>query len=66
MKSRAVCMIGGEASFAGPLFSGNGPVRIKGCVSHFVYKRTTKGNFEKLHKFNEFSHLSAKSCLSRT
>ena len=24
-----------------------GPVRITGFVSHFVYKGTTKGNFEK-------------------
>ena len=31
--------------------------RFKGFVSHFVYKRTTKGNFEKPKKFNEFSKL---------
>ena len=35
----------------------NGPVRITGFVSHFVYKGTTKGNFEKPQKFNEFSKL---------
>ena len=34
-----------------------GPVRITGFVSHFVYKGTTKGNFEKPQKFNEFSKL---------
>ena len=41
-----------------------GPVRITGFVSHFVHERTTKRNFEK--KFNEFSKLSTKSCMSRT
>ena len=43
-----------------------GPVRITGFVSHFVYKRTTKGNFEKPQKFNQFSKLSTKICTSRT
>ena len=43
-----------------------GPVRITGFVSHFGYKGTTKGNFEKLQTFNEFSRLSTKSCMSRT
>ena len=44
----------------------NGSVRITGFVSYFVYKGTTKWYFEKLQKFNEFSKLSTKSCLSRT
>ena len=43
-----------------------GPVRITGFVSHFVYKGTAKGNFEKPQKFNKFSKLSTKSCMSRT
>ena len=43
-----------------------GQVRITGFVSHFVYEGTTKGNFEKPQKFNEFSKLSTKSCMSRT
>ena len=43
-----------------------GPVRITGFVSHFVYKGTTKRNFKKPRKFNEFSKLSTKSCMSRT
>ena len=43
-----------------------GPVWITGFVSHFVYKGTTKGNFEKLQKFNEFSKLNTKSSLSWT
>ena len=43
-----------------------GPVRIMGFVSHFVNKRTTKGNFEKRQKFNEFNKLSTKSCMSQT
>ena len=42
------------------------PVRIAVFVSHFVYEATTKGNIEKPHKFNEFSKLSTKSCMSRT
>ena len=37
-----------------------GSVRNTGFVSHFVYKRTKKGNFEKPQKFNEFSKLSTK------
>ena len=41
------------------------PVRITGFVTHFVYKGTTKRNFEKLQRFNEFSRLSTKSCTSR-
>ena len=44
------------------VFFRNGPVPITGFVSHFVYKGTTIGNFEKPQKFNEFSKLSAKSC----
>ena len=28
---------------------------ITSFVTHFVYDGTTKGNFEKPHKFNEFS-----------
>ena len=43
-----------------------GPVRITGFVSHFVYKGTAKGNFEKPQKFNKFSKLSTKSCTRRT
>ena len=43
-----------------------GQVRITGFVSHFVYKVTTKGNFEKPQKSNEFSKLSTKLCMSRT
>ena len=39
------------------------PVRITGFVSHFVYKGTTKGNFKKPQKFNEFNKLS--TCMSR-
>ena len=35
-------------------------------VSHFVYKATTKENFEKPQQFNEFSKLSTKLCMSRT
>ena len=42
------------------------PVWITGFVSHFVHKGTTKGNCEKLQKFNEFSKLNTKSCISRT
>ena len=40
-----------------------GRVRITGVVSHFVYKGTTKGNFEKQQIFNKSS---TKSCMSRT
>ena len=43
-----------------------GQVRITGFVSHFVYKVTTKANFEKLQKCNEFRKLSIKSCMRRT
>ena len=43
-----------------------GQVRITGFVSHFVYKVTTKANFEKPQKCNEFSKLSTNSCMSRT
>ena len=43
-----------------------GQVRIAGFISHFVYKGTMKGNFEKPQEFNEFSKLSTKSCMSRT
>ena len=32
----------------------------------FCLQRTAKGNFEKPQKFNEFSKLSIKSCMSRT
>ena len=38
-------------------------VRISGFVSHYVYKRTTKENFEKPQKISEFSKLSTKSCM---
>ena len=40
-----------------------GSVQITGFVSHFVYEGTTKGNFEKPQKFDEFSKLSTKSCV---
>ena len=43
-----------------------GQVRITGFVSHFVYKVTTKVNFEKPQKFSEFSKLGTNSCMSRT
>ena len=43
-----------------------GRVRITGLVSHFVYKGTMKGDFEKLQKFNEFGKLNTKLCMSRT
>ena len=44
----------------------SGPFRITCFISHFVYEGTTKGNFETPQKFNEFSKLSTKSCMSRT
>ena len=47
------------------VFFRNGPVPITGFVSHFVYKGTTIGNFEKPQKFNEFSKLRIKSCMSQ-
>ena len=60
VKSRA--LIGWNVSRDGPNFPGNGPVRITGFTSPFVYQGTTKGNFEKPPKSNEFSKLITKSC----
>ena len=37
--------------------------RVTDFVGHFVYKGTTKGNFEKQQKFNKSS---TKSCTNRT
>ena len=43
-----------------------GPVRITRFIRRFVWKKaTTKGNLEKPQKFNKFSKLSTKSCMSR-
>ena len=44
----------------------HGSVQITGFVNHFVYKRTTKGNYEKPQKLSEFCKFSTKSRMSWT